>query len=78
MLANVEMRVEIFDDFQAVVFSDLGDAWVERDTTFDLKTDAGIGFQDSEGSFRVNIAKKIDGRSGDDGVFLSTRINRMF
>ena len=77
-LANVEMRVEIWDDFQAVVFGDLGDAWVEATDEFDLKTDAGIGFQDSEASFRINVAKKIDDRDGDDGVFVSARINRMF
>ncbi|MBZ0269909.1 BamA/TamA family outer membrane protein, partial [bacterium] len=78
VLANVEMRVEIFDDLQAVVFTDLGDAWVEADAEFDLKTDAGIGFQDADGSIRVNLAKKMDNREGDDGLFVSVRINRMF
>lgn len=77
-LANVESRVEIFRDFQVVVFTDLGDAWVEDTADFDLKVDAGIGFQDSDANFRVNLARKVDDRDGDDGLFVSARINRMF
>jgi Omp85 superfamily domain/Glycogen recognition site of AMP-activated protein kinase len=77
-LANVEMRVGVFDDFQAVVFTDVGDAWVEAADTFHLKTDAGVGVQDSDASFRINVAKKVDGREGDEGVLVSVRINRMF
>ena len=77
-LANVETRVEIFRDFQVAVFADLGDAWVEDAADFDLKADAGIGFQDSDANFRLNVARKVDDRDGDDGLFVSARINRMF
>jgi hemolysin activation/secretion protein len=77
LLANAEMRVEIFEDFQAVVFADVGDAWVAATEDLDLHTDAGIGFQDSDASFRLNLARKLD-RDAEGGVFISARINRMF
>jgi outer membrane protein insertion porin family len=77
VLGNAELRVQVFDDFQAVVFTDVGDAWIDDDAKLDLKVDAGVGFQDSDGSLRVNFAKKMDrGRQGD--VFVSARIQRMF
>ena len=43
-----------------------------------VKTDAGVGFQDADSNFRLNVAKKIDGRPDDDGIFVSARIQRMF
>jgi outer membrane protein assembly factor BamA len=76
LLANAEFRVEIFRDFQAAVFADIGDAWNSQETDADIHTDAGIGFQDSESSFRVNLAKKMD--RDDDEIFVSARIRRMF
>ncbi len=76
LLANAEFRVEIFHDFQAAVFADIGDAWNSQQTDPDIHTDAGIGFQDSESSFRVNFAKKMD--RDDDEIFVSARIRRMF
>lgn len=76
LLANAELRVEIFRDFQAAVFADVGDAWSSRNEDPEMHTDAGIGFQDSESSFRVNVAKKID--RNDDEIFVSARIRRMF
>jgi hypothetical protein len=79
LLANAEMRVEVFRDFQTVAFVDVGDAWIDEEADPGLKTDAGFGFQDSDASFRVNIATKVDGRREDDGSFLvSARIRRMF
>jgi hypothetical protein len=73
------MRVEIFRDFQAVAFVDVGDAWERGAADMDLKTDAGIGFQDADSSFRLNFARKMDGRDdGDDGIVVSARIKRMF
>ncbi|NNE43943.1 MAG: BamA/TamA family outer membrane protein, partial [Gemmatimonadetes bacterium] len=78
LLGNAEMRVEVFKDFQAVAFVDLGDSWIDGARNADLKTDAGIGFQDSDASFRLNVAKKVDGRPDDDGIFVSARIQRMF
>jgi outer membrane protein assembly factor BamA len=77
VLMNAEMRVNVFDDLQAVVFADVGDAWIEDTESADLHTDAGIGFQDSDSSFRINVAKKLD-RESDEGVFVSARIQRMF
>jgi outer membrane protein assembly factor BamA len=76
-LANAEVRVEVFHDFQAAIFADVGDAWVEEGEDFDLNTDAGIGFQDSDSSFRINFAKKMD-RGAEDDIFISVRIRRMF
>ncbi|MFN8178482.1 MAG: BamA/TamA family outer membrane protein [bacterium] len=78
VLANAEMRFDIFRDFQAAVFTDLGDAWVESAENFDLKVDAGVGFQDGDSSFRVNVARKMDGRPGRGDVLVSARIRRMF
>jgi outer membrane protein assembly factor BamA len=78
LLANAEMRVEIFPELQAVAFVDVGDAWIESATDLDLKTDAGVGIQDSDSSFRVNLAKKVDGRDDPEGFIVSARIQRMF
>jgi hypothetical protein len=78
LLANAEMRVEVFREFQAVAFVDIGDAWIDATAEPALKTDAGIGFQDSDSSFRLNVAKKLDGRGDEDGIFVSARIQRMF
>jgi outer membrane protein insertion porin family len=77
LLANAEIRVEVYDDLQVAVFTDVGDAWVADDRDASLHTDAGIGIQDSDGSFRLNLAKKID-REDDEGFFVSARIRRMF
>ena len=68
----------LIEDFQAVAFVDLGDAWIDGTRSADIKTDAGIGFQDSDASIRLNVAKKVDGRPDDDGIFVSARIQRMF
>jgi hypothetical protein len=76
-LANAELRVDVFRDFQAAVFGDVGDAWVDAAEKADLSTDAGIGFQDADSNFRLNVAKKMDARDGDD-LYLSARIRRMF
>ncbi len=76
LLANAELRVEIFRKFQAAVFADVGDAWSARTEDPEIHTDAGIGFQDSESSFRINFAKKMD--RNDDEIFVSARIRRMF
>ena len=78
VLANAEWRIDVFRDLQAAVFTDLGDAWVEADDEFDFKADAGLGLQDGDSSFRVNIAKKIDDRPGKNDIFVSARIQRMF
>jgi len=77
LLANAETRVEIFEDFQAAVFVDVGDAYVADDADLDLHWDAGIGLQDSDGSFRLNVAKKLDRGSPRD-LFVSARLERMF
>ncbi|HET9887758.1 MAG TPA: BamA/TamA family outer membrane protein, partial [bacterium] len=76
LLANVELRVEVVRHFQAAVFADIGDAWASQSADPDIHTDAGIGFQDSESTFRVNVATKMD-RDSDD-IFVSCRIRRMF
>jgi len=76
LLANAELRVEIFRHFQAAVFADVGDAWSSHHRDPDIRTDAGIGFQDSESSFRLNLARKMD--RNDDEIFVSARIRRMF
>lgn len=77
LLGNAEMRLEIFDDFQAAVFVDAGDAWVDGDADLDLKWDAGVGFQDSDGSLRLNVAKKMD-RGNQPDIFFTARLQRMF
>ncbi|HMB71875.1 MAG TPA: BamA/TamA family outer membrane protein, partial [bacterium] len=77
-LGNAELRIEVFRNLLVATFVDVGDAWVSADGDLDVKTDAGIGFQDSDSNFRLNIAKKIDGRPDDDGLFVSARIRRMF
>jgi hypothetical protein len=77
VLGNAEMRLEIFDDFQAAVFVDAGDAWVDEDANLDLKWDAGVGFQDSDGSLRLNVAKKMD-RGNQPDIFVTARLQRMF
>lgn len=77
-LGNAEMRVEVFRNLLVATFVDVGDAWVSRGGEMDLKADAGVGFQDSDSNFRLNVAKKIDGRPDDDGIFVSARIQRMF
>ncbi len=77
-LGNAELRMDLFKDFQAAVFTDVGDAWVEKDAEFDLKVDAGIGFQDADSNFRINIARKMDRRDAADDLFVSARIHRMF
>jgi outer membrane protein assembly factor BamA len=77
-LGNAELRIEVFRNLLVATFVDVGDAWVSAGGDMDLKTDAGVGFQDSDSNFRLNIAKKIDGRPDDDGVFVSARIQRMF
>jgi hypothetical protein len=76
LLANAELRVEVIRHFQVAVFTDIGDAWVDESADLDIHTDAGIGFQDSESTFRLNIATKLDRDVG--GVFVSARIRRMF
>jgi hypothetical protein len=76
VLANVEMRVDLGREHELAVFADVGDAWVDADEEMDLHTDAGVGFGDQDGSFRVNVAKKLD--RDDDGVMVSARIHRMF
>ena len=76
LLANVEFRVEVVRHFQAAVFADIGDAWASQSADPDIHTDAGIGFQDSESTFRVNLATKLDRGGGD--LFVSARIRRMF
>lgn len=77
VLVNAEVRVEILDDLQVALFTDVGDAWIAVDEELDLHTDAGIGFQDADGSIRVNFARKMD-RESDGDVFVSVRIQRMF
>jgi outer membrane protein assembly factor BamA len=77
-LANAEWRVDVFRDLQAAVFADLGDAWIEADDEFDLNADAGVGFQDGDSSFRLNVARKVDDRPGRGDVLVSARIQRMF
>ena len=77
VLLNAEFRVDVFDDLQAAVFADVGDAWIEETEVADLHTDVGIGLQDSDSSVRINVAKKLDRESGE-GVFVSARIQRMF
>ncbi len=76
LLANAEVRVDVFEDFQVAVFADVGDAWIAADRDPNLHTDAGIGIQDSDNSFRVNFAKKMD--RDDDGIYVTARIRRMF
>jgi hypothetical protein len=70
--------VDVFRDLQAAVFADLGDAWIEADDEFDLNADAGVGFQDGDSSFRLNVARKVDDRPGRGDVLVSARIQRMF
>jgi hypothetical protein len=77
-LGNAEMRVEVLRNLLVATFVDVGDAWVSDEGDMDLKADAGVGLQDSDSSFRLNVAKKIDGRPDDDGIFVSARIQRMF
>jgi hypothetical protein len=77
-LGNAELRVEVFRNLLVATFVDVGDAWVADGGEMDLKTDAGVGFQDSDSNFRLNVAKKVDGRPDDDGIFVSARIQRMF
>ncbi len=77
-LANVEVRADVFRDFQIALFTDLGDSWVEEIGEFDLKTDVGVGVQDGDSNIRLNIATKLDDRPGDDDVIVSARIRRMF
>lgn len=76
LLANTEFRVQIFRDFQAAFFADVGDAWASSLRDPDIRTDAGIGFQDSDSSFRINFAKKM--KPSDGEIFVSARIRRMF
>lgn len=78
-LGNAELRVEVLRNLLVATFVDVGDAWVTGDDEMDLKTDVGVGFQDSDSSFRLNVAKKIAGaRRDEDGIFISGRIQRMF
>ena len=76
-LGNAEVRVEVLRDLQVVVFADVGDAWIDDTGKMKLKTDAGIGLQDSDASFRINLARQMDRERGG-GVTLSGRIQRMF
>lgn len=78
VLANAEFRIDVFRDLQAAVFTDIGDAWIEAGDEFDLKADAGLGLQDGDSSFRLNVAKKVDSRPGKGDVLVSARIQRMF
>jgi outer membrane translocation and assembly module TamA len=78
VLANAEVRADVFRDLQLALFTDLGDAWVDDAGEFDLKADVGVGIQDSDSNFRLNIATKVDDRPGDDDVIVSARIRRMF
>jgi outer membrane protein assembly factor BamA len=77
-LGNAELRLDVLRDLQIAVFTDVGDAWVEKDAEFDLKVDAGVGIQDADSNFRLNVAKKMDGRDGKDELFVTARIHRMF
>ena len=77
-LGNAELRVNVLRDLQIAVFTDVGDAWVEEDAEFDAKVDAGIGIQDSDSNFRLNVARKMDGRDGKDDLFVTARIHRIF
>ncbi len=77
LLGNAEVRVDVSDDFQVAIFTDVGDAWVAAERDPRLHTDAGVGFQDADGSFRVNFAKKLD-RGDDDSIFVTARIRQMF
>jgi outer membrane protein insertion porin family len=76
LLGNAEVRVDVSDDIQIALFCDVGDAWIAAERDPELHTDAGVGFQDADGDFRLNVAKKLD--RDDDSVFVTARIRRMF
>ena len=76
LLGNFEMRVDVWSEHQLAVFADVGDAWIDAETEMKLHTDAGVGFVDPDGSFRLDFAKKLDRK--DDGIAVSARIERMF
>jgi outer membrane protein assembly factor BamA len=59
LLANVEYRIG-GGDLQALVFADAGDAWVDAERDYDLRSNVGVGFQESGGGFRVMVAKRLD------------------
>lgn len=75
------------DGLDFIVFGDLGDAWSgnNNESIIDsfqpwrwdrLKTDVGLGIADSDGHFRLNIAKRTD--RSDNDVVITFRLRQPF
>jgi len=77
-LLNVEYSIDVWKIVQALVFVDIGRAWVADDhpNVPRLATDGGIGLQTRDEHLRVHLAR--DFQRGDGGLLLSVRTNATF
>ena len=79
---NWSPSIPILDEFNFIIFADAGAAWFREDMDFqdltfrDLYSDAGIAFATSDGSMRLNIAKRLD--RSVDAIRVTFRLSQPF
>ena len=82
LIMNFELRVPVFGDFGAAVFSDSGNVW-ERVTDFDvsqLRGSVGFGvrYRSPIGPIRVDLGFKVDRQVGESRQVLHFSIGQAF
>jgi outer membrane protein assembly complex protein YaeT len=82
LIMNVELRVPVFGDFGAAVFSDSGNVW-ERVTDFDItqlrgSVGFGVRYRSPIGPIRVDLGFKLDRRIGESRQVLHFSIGQAF
>jgi outer membrane protein assembly factor BamA len=76
------LDLPIVNELNLILFADAGLAWFKADKDFDelasrdFHSDIGIAFATSNGSFRLNVAKRTD--RSKDAVRVTFRISRPF
>lgn len=71
----------VFDDFIVALFMDAGVVWSDKRGLPDLsdfRKNIGVGIGSTNGGFRVNFAKPLDGPEEEREVVVTMRFNKMF
>ncbi|MCH7955268.1 MAG: BamA/TamA family outer membrane protein, partial [Candidatus Marinimicrobia bacterium] len=71
----------VFDDFIVALFMDAGVVWSDKRDLPDLsdfRKNIGVGIGSTNGGFRVNFAKPLDGPEEEREVVVTMRFNKMF
>ncbi len=82
LIMNVELRIPVFGDFGAAVFSDGGNVW-ERVTDFDItqlrgSVGFGVRYRSPIGPVRVDLGFKLDRRIEESRHVLHFSIGQAF